>query len=102
MKNESGEREIHKLSQEEIEENLRELKRRAASYHEHNNELERKLGHAVQASTLADLEIIVRETCHMVQRTIRRIERLEERMGIRNELTPQETEEAGFLPALKR
>ena len=61
---------------------LQTLAKMTAKYHEHNKEKAEKLGDHVQACTIADLELIVRETRHEIERMKRRLERLEQRLGM--------------------
>lgn len=54
-------------------------------YRAHNDKLQETLTTHVQVSTLADLEIITRNTHFVLNKALRRIARLEKRLGVMGE-----------------
>ena len=57
----------------------------ARAYRAHNDELAERLSDHVQACTLADLELIVRETNRSLERAMGRITALERRLGAKSQ-----------------
>lgn len=53
-------------------------------YRDHNDKLAERLSDKVQACTIADLELIVRQTHHSLDRALRRLAHVEERLGIKD------------------